>query len=805
MAAAALPIRYRFARFELQPNERRLLEAGEPIAVAPRAFDLLLALVEHAGHLVTKDELLERAWPKVIVEEAALQMQVSALRKILGRDAIATITGRGYRFALVVARVGAEPTVSATGLKHNLPQQLTSFIGREKQLSELEGLLGRTRLLTLTGSGGCGKTRLAMQMAANLTGAYPDGIWLVEFAALADPALVPHAVAQVLGLREQAGKHLTQTIAEYLASRHLLMVLDNAEHVLEAGAQLADAVLRASAKLNILVTSRERLGIVGELTYRVPSLSAPGPEQKAAPEQISAYESARLFIERAQLQQPQFVVTAENATALASICHRLDGIPLAIELAAARARSMPVEEVSRRLDQRFDLLTGGSRTALPRHQTLRSLIDWSYDLLSGAEQALLCRVSIFSGGWTLEAAEQVCVGEMVEGKHLLDLLTSLVDKNLVWAKERRGATRYGLLETVRYYARDRLSERGEETKLTRRHFDYSLALAEAAEAKLLGEEQRVWLERLDSEHDNLRAALAWCCTADGSATDRLRLASALGWFWRSRGHLGEGRRWLSVSIDAAPSGQDSPTRADALRWAGLLAMDQADYSAAQVLQEEALAIYRLVGDRLGIARVLNNLGLVAIDQADHSAAQLLFEESMVMRRELGDQQGVSLVLSNLGLVAQLLGNHSTAQALYEEALAIQRTLGDRETIAILTHNVGSALALRGDYSPSQAMLKEALAIWDELASRVGLVASLEGFACLAWLQAQPARAARLWGRAARLREEIGSAQSPRAQSGMNPYIAAARTAMADDDAFESAWAEGRAVALDQVTRELLES
>jgi predicted ATPase/DNA-binding winged helix-turn-helix (wHTH) protein/Tfp pilus assembly protein PilF len=804
MSAAARSVRYRFGRFELQPDERRLLDAGVPVDIGPRAFDLLAALVERAGHLVTKDELLERVWPKVIVEEAALQMQISALRKVLGRDAIVTVTGRGYRFALVVACVDAEPTASPTVPRHNLPQPLTSFIGRESQILELKGLLGSARLLTLTGSGGCGKTRLAMQLAADLTGVYPDGIWLVEFAALADPALVPQAVAQVFGLKEQPGKHLAQTIAEHLASRHVLLVLDNAEHVLEACAQLSDAVLRASAKLSVLVTSRERLGIVGELTYRVPSLSAPGPEQKATPEQISAYESARLFIERAQLQQPQFVVNVGNAAAVASICHRLDGIPLAIELAAARVRSMPVEEVSRRLAQRFDLLTGGSRTALPRHQTLRSLIDWSYDLLSGAEQALLCRASIFSGGWTLEAAEQVCVGDRVDGKDLLDLLTSLADKSLILAKEHRGATRYALLETVRYYARDRLSERGEETTLTRRHFDHVLALAEAAEANQRGEEQGVWLKRLESEHDNLRTALAWCCTAAGNVVDGLRLAAALGWFWRSRGHLGEGRRWLSVLIDAAPSGQDSPTRADALRWAGLLAMYQADYPAAQELQEEALAIYRRVGDRLGIARVLINLGIIVTDQANHSAARLLFEEAMVIHRELGDQQGIAIVLTNLGMVTQLLGNHSAAQAMYEEALAIQRTLGDRGMIAILTHNVGRTLYLQGDYSRAQAMLKEALAIWNDLASRLWLASSLEDFACLAWLQAHPARAARLWGRAARLREEIGSAQSPRAQATIGPYVAAVRTAMGDD-AFESAWAAGRSMALDQVTRELLES
>jgi len=805
MPAAKPPVRYRFSRFELQPDERRLLDAGVPVALKPRAFDLLSTLVEAEGRLLTKDELLARVWPKVIVEEAALQMQVSALRKVLGRDAIVTVAGRGYRLALDVAGVDADPAAALAGPRHNLPQPLTRFIGREQQLAELRTLLGSARLLTLTGSGGCGKTRLAIQLAAGLAGAYPDGVWLVELAALAEPALVPQAAAQVLGLKDEPGRHLAQTIAEHLAPRHLLLVLDNAEHLLEACAQLSDAVLRASAKASVLVTSRERLGIMGELTYRVPPLSAPGLEEQAALERVSASESVQLFTERARLQQSRFAVTAENAAAVASICRRLDGMPLAIELAAARLRSMPVQEVSRHLDQRFDLLTGGSRTALPRHQTLRSLIDWSYDLLSNAEQALLCRVSIFSGSWTLEAAEQVCVGDGIDGKDVLDLLTSLADRSLVLTQEHRGAARYGLLETVRHYARDRLAERGEEAALARRHVDHMLALAEAAVPELRGMDQGAWLERLDAEHDNLRAALAWCCAPGGDAVAGLRLATALGRFWLSRGHLGEGRRWLSVLMGAAPSGQDSPSLAHALRWSGFLAMYQGDYPAARELQEQALAIYRRSGDRLGIARALTNLGmLLAEEQADLPAAKGLFEESLAMAREIGDQQRISTALTNLGLVAYLQGHHSAAQALYEEALVIQRRLGDRDTIAALSNNLGAALCLQGDHSRGKAMYKEALAIWDEVGSKAGLVSSLEEFAGLAWLQGEPARAARLWGRMERLREETGIAGSPRARSNTNPHIPAARAALGDD-AFESAWAEGRALALDPLIRELLES
>lgn len=802
-SAPARPGPLRFGRFELQPEERRLLDAGVPVALGPRAFDLLLVLVERAGRLITKDELLERVWPRVIVEEAALQMQISALRKVLGRQAILTVTGRGYRFALDVAGGEAGPA-SPAAARHNLPQPLTSFIGREEQLAELKALLGTTRLLTLTGTGGCGKTRLALQLAARSTHEHADGAWLVELAALANPMLLPQTVAQVFGLKDPVGQALTQALVDTLATKRLLLVLDNAEHLLEACAQFCETMLRACAGLTVLVTSRERLGIDGELTFQVPPLSAPGPHENVTPDLLQAFDATRLFIERAKLQQPRFAVTAQNATALAAICHRLGGIPLAIELAAARVRSMPLEEVSQRLDQRFELLTGGSRTALPRHQTLRSLIDWSYDLLGDAERTLLCRASIFAGGWTFEAAEQVCVGDGVERRHLLDLLTSLVDKNLVVARDHRGATRYGLLETVRYYARDRLSERGEEATQSRRHFDHLLALAEAADARQLTDDQGLWLERLEAEHDNLRAALAWCSTSSAHAGDGLRLAAALGSFWRSRGHLGEGRHWLAALLDAAPNMPDRAPRADALRWAGVLAMSQADYIAARDLQQEALAVYRALGDRLGIARVLNNLGLVAVELEDHAAAQSLFEESMALRRELGDQQGISFVLCNLGMVAHLRGRHADAQARYEEALDLQRKLGDRGMVAKLTNNLGASLYLQGDYRQGRTLLKEALAIWTELHSRFELVLSLEDFACLAWLEGQPDRAARLWGRAAQLRQDMGHGRSPTEQATTNPHVAATRRALGEA-AFEAAWAEGRALPLDEVIRELLTS
>ncbi|MBM3459804.1 MAG: tetratricopeptide repeat protein, partial [Armatimonadetes bacterium] len=564
-------------------------------------------------------------------------------------------------------------------LKHNLPQQVTSFIGREKEIAEVRRLFGTTRLLTLTGAGGCGKTRLALQAAADLldgsgdAGTHGSGCWLVELAALADPGLVPRTAASALGLREEPGRPILQTLTDHLKGKHLLLFLDNCEHLLDACARLADTLLRSCPRVLLLATSREPLGIAGETAFRVPSLSVPDPEglRGATPERLSPYESVRLFIERARQVQPGFQVTNRSAPALASVCHRLDGIPLALELAAARVRSLTVEELNQRLDQRFRLLTGGSRTALPRLQTLRALIDWSYDLLSAAEQALLCRLSVFAGGWTLDAAEQVCTGEGVEAWEVLDLLTGLADKSMVVAAEQEGATRYRLLETVRQYGQDRLRERDEEAAWRDRHLAHYLALAEEAAPELTGREQAAWLVRLETEHDNLRAALEWSGETGGGAESGVRLAGALWRFWEMHGHFTEGREWLARVLDAG-AGTAPVVRAEALNGAGNLANDQGDYAAARAFHQESLAIRRGLGDRRGIAGSLNNLGNVACDQSDYGAARALLEESLAIKRELGDQRGIAGSLGNLGRTVVEQGDYAAARALQEESLAIGR-------------------------------------------------------------------------------------------------------------------------------------
>jgi non-specific serine/threonine protein kinase len=839
---------YRFGHFELQPVERRLLVDGQPVRLGPHAFDLLVVLAERSGHLLTKDDLLERVWPKVVVEENTLQVHVSALRKVLGANAIATVPGRGYRFVPDVDRVeGPDPSEPPVALPHkpvahNLPYALTSFIGRLKEMGEVEQLLASTRLLTLTGAGGCGKTRLSLQVAGRMQERYEDGIWLVELAPLGDPSLVPKAVADALGVKEQAGKNIAEAVADCLSPQHVLLVLDNAEHLLTACIGLVDLLLRRCARLTILVTSRERLGVTGEVTYRVPSLSVPDPRRDA---EALACEAAQLFIDRARLQRPHFCVTSENVAAFASICRRLDGIPLAIELAAPRLRSMSVEELSQRLDHRFGLLTGGSRLALPRHQTLHSMIDWSFALLSDAEKAVLVRASIFSDGWTLDAAEQVCHGEGVDSADMLDLLTSLEDKSLILAEEHDGTTRYGMLETVRHFARDRLLERGEEVEVRRRHLEWFQGLAQAAEPLLTGADQRDWLDRLEAEHGNLRSALAWSATPAGHAVAGLRLAGSIFWFWYVRGHPGEGRRWLSALLAATSDAQDPPARSKALRGAGVLAFSQGDYPAVDRYCRESLSISRALGDQAGVARSLNTLGLTAQAQGDYSEGRVLLEQALALRRELGDQWGIAASLTNLGRGAYVQGDHATAKAFYEEALQVNRQAGDLLNVAVILHNLGHLAYQEGDHPAARVLLEESLAgcrklndrtlsanslhvlglvalaqgdhraafglqeevlaLSREVGDRVRTATALEALGSVALAMQQPARAIRVWSFSQRLREDIGAPMTPVDEPAFRRQLADAHAAMGHTTSFDAAWEEGRRMTLDEAALHALDT
>ena len=783
------------------------LHAGEPSLTAEGYVGLVvhraarIAAVGHGGQVLLSDAVVALVGGRLPAEVALRDLGSIRLKDLTSPERIYQVLHPRLRADFPALR-------SLEATPNNLPQQLTSFIGREQAITDIEALLVKTRLLTLTGSGGSGKTRLSLQVAAMSLDQFPDGAWLVELAPLADASLVPQTVASVLGVKEEPGKPITQTLTEHLKTKRLLLLLDNCEHLLDACAKVGNTLMRHCPGVQILASSREALGIAGEQTYRVPSLSLPDRKQAQTPQSLSTYESVHLFIDRALLVRSDFQVTNHNAPALASLCHHLDGIPLAIELAAARVRSLSVEEIDHKLDQRFRLLTGGSRTALPRQQTLRALIDWSYDLLHAPEKLLLQRLSVFAGGWTLAAGEQVGAGDGVDEAEVFDLLTSLSDKSLVVAEQMDEHSRYRLLETVRQYARDRLMESGGGEAVRERHRDYFLALAEEAEPKLLGAGQAEWLQRLEDEHENLRAALDWSLVAAGSNED-LRLCGALQRFWWTRGHLTEGRQWCVRVLGKAGGDERTPERAKALSAAGVLAHHQSEYSAARGRHEESLAIHRQLGDRKGISVSLNNLGNVAYRQGDLASARSLHEESLAIERDLGDRCGIAVSLNNLGNVALDQRDFAAARALYEESLAIERELGGRSGIACSLDNLGLVAYFQADYSAARSLHEESLTIWRELGDLRSIARSLTSLgdaACgpvVAGL-GSCLHAARVWGAADRLRAEIGSPVEPNERPAYDLRVAAARAVVGDDAAFDQAWQEGRGLTLEQAIELALE-
>jgi len=778
---------FRFASFELQPRERRLLRGGDAVGLGPRAFDVLICLVERAGHLVTKEELFTRVWPKVVVDDSALQVQVSSLRKILGPDVIATVSGQGYRFLLEVA---GDPVASSP--LHNFTPASSTFIGREPDIARLEKALDRARLLTLTGTGGCGKTRLALQVANAVVDRYPDGAWLVEMASLVDDTLVPQAALAALGVAEVPGVSQMETLTAHLASRHMLLLLDNAEHLLIGCAAFADTLLRECRGITLLVTSREKLEVAGESTYRVPSMSLPDADARTSPEQLLETESVRLFLDRARLIRPHFSLTRENADAIAAICRRLDGIPLAIELAAGRLRAMPVEELSRRLDQRFSLLSGGSSGTQPRHRTLRALIDWSYDLLSPAEQAMLCRLSVFSGGCTLQAAEQVCAAVHDDPTHVLDLLATLSEKNLVVTEEQARATRYRLLETVSAYARDRLREAGEEALWQGRHAAHFVAMTEEAFRPLQGgPNQAAWIERFEADDDNLRAMLARSFAQPGAAAvGGMRAVVAMNRFWLIRGRLAEARAWTALAMASAHDDADPALRAKVFNCEGIIASQQGDNQGASAGFEQVLAIQRRLGDQIGAATALNNLSIAATELGDHSLARSRSEESAAVFRTAGDSHRLAHALCNLGNAARHQKDFSFARARLGEAVALARRVEDLNLAGVALGALAGLETELGNYKESQTVLIEALTISCHAGDRLEVASLLEELAHVEARLMPSVDAARLWGAAEQLRVTLGSPVSQIEREAYDQRVLEARTSLGDEVAFDLSWKAG---------------
>lgn len=535
---------------------------------------------------------------------------------------------------------------------HNLPTSLTSFVGREHELADLRVRLAEARLLTLTGVGGCGKTRLALEFSRTVVDQYPGGVWLVEHAPLADAAFVPQTVAAALDVRETPGQPIASTVAAALRGQTMLLVLDNCEHLLEACAQFVDALLRTCPGLHVLATSREALRITGEIARRVPSLPVPDFQHVPPLAELQQNPAVRLFVERATAVQARFVLTEHNAPAVAQVCQRLDGIPLALELAAGRIEALTVEQLAARLDQRFRLLTGGNRAALPRQQTLRAALDWSYDLLSEPERLLLNRLSVFAGGWTLEASETVCSGDGIDQDDVLDLLAQLVRKSMVAAQEEGdGAERYQLQETLRQYADERLTAAGEAETVRERHASYYLTLAEEAAPRGTVE---AWPARLLIEHDNLRAAMRWL--SQSKAVERaMRLGGLLYTVWVFGGYLTEGRAELRTLLAMPGASRASADWAQLMWSAGFLEFFAGDFVAARAMMERAAALRRTIGDPL-LAHTLSFLGQAAREQGDYAAARKWLEESVELAQEQDDRNCVAITLDGLGTIAHALGD-----------------------------------------------------------------------------------------------------------------------------------------------------
>ena len=688
---------------------------------------------------------------------------------------------------------------------HNLPLELSSFVGREKELAEVQRLLENTRLLTLTGSGGCGKTRLALAAAGELVEGFEDGVWMVELASLADPALVPHSVASTLGVREQPGRTPTGTLSDHLRIRKILLVLDNCEHLVEACAELAEALLRACPELRVLATSREALGIPGEVAWLVPSLSLPDIRRLPDIESLARYESAHLFVERTAAVKPTFELTEQNAEAVAQVCYRLDGIPLAIELAAARAKVLPVEQIADRLDDSFALLSAGGRTAMPRHKTLHATMDWSHELLPDEERALLRRLSVFAGGFSLEAAESVCVGVDLERDGVLDLLSHLVDKSLVTAQEESGEARYRLLETVRQYGSEKLWESGEAEQVRERHAGYYLALAEEAEPELKGERQVAWLERLERERDNLRASMDWLL-GRGRSEEAARFGWALWLFWGIRAHFAEGRRSMEQALSAEGNASMPATaRAKALYVAGMMANYQGDHGSAESLVEESLGLFKKHGDKLGTAYALSNAGFAANGQGHHQRAIILIEESVDLFLEVGEKWGAAIELGFLAVAWRNRGDHGRAKWLAERGLALSREVGERQTITAALYTLAILAQAERDYERARDLFEEGLELSAELGNEADVAHCLEGLASIAGAEGRIVRAARLWGAEEALLEKIETAVytyvPDRALHGSRVADARARL---DEEAFAAAWAEGRTMTAEQAIEYALE-
>ena len=725
---------------------------------------------------------------------------------------------------------------------NNLPKHLTSFIGRELEIAEAEELLERARLLTLLGIGGLGKTRLSLQIAADVLESYRDGAWLVDLAPIRDPSIMASEAAKVLGVREEPGRLLIETLCAHLKPRNLLLILDNCEHLIKPSAELVHAILGAAPEVRVIATSREALRVPGEQSYTLTPL--PVPNRSDGIEALSRSPAVRLFVERAQLHRPTFALDEQEAPAVAELVTRLEGIPLALELAAARVRALTVADINVRLKDRYKLLTGGGRVLLERQQTLRALVDWSYDLLQEDEQVLLARLAVFANGFELASAEEVCGVDPLTPEGVLDLLTSLVDKSLVMTEERKDRTRYRMLETIRDYAVEKLTQRNEFAATAALHCNHYFRMAKAGNKGLNGHEHAEWIRRFESELDNLRAAITLSLEGGVDPFIAVKLEVAMQGFWTLRGYATEGRKYVRAAL-ALPAVEVSDlAQGHALYVGAALAASQSDYAEARRMLEKSLWLRRGLGNQVDIAATLSTLSLVRLNEGDAAQARACEEEALTIFRKIGDRIGEAIGLQHLGEIDRELADHESARRHFEQCLAIARTntyfelegecermLGevaleegdvltarlrftrsldicsgaeDKRGEATALWYLGKADVVEGNADSARIKLSGALRVFHAFEMQAELLGSLEDHAALARSVGLVEEAVRHYATATIARERLGLVRPPRNEQRLQAEFSAMRESLGDA-AFEAAWADGQRCEVEEAIRRALTS
>ncbi|MCW5635405.1 MAG: tetratricopeptide repeat protein [Rubrivivax sp.] len=731
---------------------------------------------------------------QAVAERAAGHLPAGATLQDLGsvrlRDLASPV--RVYQLQHPALRAVFPPLRSLEATPNNLAQQLNSFVGREHELAEVRALLARTRLLTLLGMGGIGKSRLSVQLGAELLDEYPDGVWLVELAPLADPLLVPQALASVLGVKEERGASALEAVLAFVRDKALLVILDNCEHVVRACADLAKRLLQAAPGVRVLATSRDVLEVAGETIYQVPTLGVPAAGDDGMAGTLPRHAAVRLFVDRASAVQPRWRLDPANGPAVAAICRQLDGIPLALELAAARTRALSVQAIAERLSDRFRLLVSGDHTVLPRQRTLRALIDWSFELLSEPERALFRRLAVFAGGWTLEAAEAVCADGMLPAADVLDLLAQLVQKSLVVMEP--GGARYRMLETVRAYAAEKLAEAGEEPATRRGHVAHYVGFADRARAQLAGPQQARWLGMLDAERENLLAVHAGCAREPALLAEGLRLVFLLKSYWHARGLLGLGHRITVEALARVPAADRTFERCRALCDAGQLAYHLGRYAEARGFLEESHAIAHELGEperKERLSAVLPPLGFVLGAVGERRQAMAIQEAAMELAGELGRHRQRAVAINSLAQLHRADGQLDRAEALYVEALHALEALEDHESVAITRLNLAMVAVTSGRPEAAVPQLRRAEVAARTLGSLPVRKSLVEVGAGLCAVRGASDACARLFGAAEALAARTGIRRDPEDDGFLQPLVTTARHALGDD-AFAAQVAVGRA-------------